>query len=285
MQPSHEIIIHPSKIPATITPHFPGEILTDFHWHEELEITAALDSNIEFTFQSHKVLLKENDVIIVNSGDIHRGMPLPNKAATAITLQIAPSFLKQHCTNFEQVRFSLDGKSDVRHEISDYMYELYYLSTDEPGKPYFEVKVTELVCHIIYLVLTQCQTLEQPSKYSSTVKYQQRYREIMNYITEHYTEPIQLSDIANFAHISKEHLSREFKKYVGEGFREHLTNVRISKSQSELTNTDIPLLDLALKHGFSDLRSYNRAFQKTFGMSPSQYRRNYRRNYSENNIG
>lgn len=114
-----------------------------------------------------------------------------------------------------------------------------------------------------------------PPRLSSS-KYQHRYKQIMEFVHLHYAEPLKLEDVANFSGLSKEYLSREFKSYVGEGFRDYLNNIRVSKAQYELINTDIPLTSLALKHGFPDLRSYNRSFIKYYKISPFQYRREHK---------
>ena len=105
----------------------------------------------------------------------------------------------------------------------------------------------------------------------------------MAYIQDHYNESLTLESVAAYAHLSKEHLSREFKKYVGEGFRTHLVNIRLSKAQADLIGTDMSLLDVALKHGFPDLRSYTTAFKESFGQSPKQYRRNYKIQHNQVN--
>lgn len=51
--------------------------------------------------------------------------------------------------------------------------------------------------------------------------------------------------------------------------------IGISKSLNDLLYTDMLLIDLFIKRGFTDLRSDNRAFKKIYETSPVQYRRKY----------
>lgn len=120
-QPFHEIIKHTKLIPASISPHKPGDATVGQHWHEELELTASLDSQINFECNSHKFILEENDVVIVNSMDFHRGIPVQGHENYAISLNISPDFLKLYCPNYDLIRFDLSGMIEVRKELSDYM--------------------------------------------------------------------------------------------------------------------------------------------------------------------
>ena len=99
--------------------------------------------------------------------------------------------------------------------------------------------------------------------------------EILKYIEANYTEPLTLADIASFSNISKHHLSREFKKYVGNGLKKHISKIRIKYSLNDLTTTDIPLIDIAINHGLNDERSYINAFKDIFGITPSKYRKDF----------
>ena len=97
----------------------------------------------------------------------------------------------------------------------------------------------------------------------------------MKFIEDNYAEPLTLDDISKFSNISKHHLSREFKKYVGDGFKQHVSKLRIQHSLSDLTTTDMVLIDIAVKHGFNDSRSYINAFKELFGITPSKYRKDF----------
>ncbi len=90
---------------------------------------------------------------------------------------------------------------------------------------------------------------------------------------DRYDEPITLELLAKELHISKEHLSREFRTYTGDSFRNHLVEIRLNNAHRDLLSSDLPLIDVAIKNGFSDLRSYNRAFKKYYHISPQQYRK------------
>ncbi len=163
------------------------------------------------------------------------------------------------------------------HTFIRKMKILDQLYREKEPKRYEELKVNALLFSIAYSLLANFQCAHSPEPKTATLKYRERYRSIVQYMQEHYNEPITLDDLARHANLSREYLSREFKQYIGEGFREHLSNIRIMKAQNDLLNSDLTLMEISIKHGFNDLRSYNRAFEKHFGVNPAQYRRNQKR--------
>ena len=48
-------------------------------------------------------------------------------------------------------------------------------------------------------------------------------------------------------------------------------SLRCEKARQLLLLTDLNLLDIALELGFSDIKYLNKAFEKQYGYSPSEY--------------
>lgn len=235
----HEIIVTPENIPAWIVIHNPGTPDIIPHWHESLELICSLDSRLEIHRNQEKIQINEYDVAVINSCQIHSVIPLKAYRNHGISITFGEDFLKKHSPDTEYPLFVLDGSEDIKKEIVHDMKKMYEIYCEPSEDIYANFQVNSLLFHIAYCLLRYF--LVSPSNYAKIPagKYQKRYLQIMNYIREHYAEPITLNDVAVFFNLSKEHLSREFKTYVGESFREYLSNTRISKAQYELLHTDI----------------------------------------------
>lgn len=96
---------------------------------------------------------------------------------------------------------------------------------------------------------------------------------ILDYIQQHYMEPINLSDVASHFHFNATYLSSLFSAHNDEGFSEYLNRVRIDKAAELLITTDLPISDISLKVGYSDHSYFTKVFKKLKGQSPSQYRK------------
>ncbi len=278
--PVHQIVVTQEHIPAHIALHDPS-VASGFntvpHWHETLELICSLDSKLDIRCDKKHFILDKHDVAIINRNQIHTVVPLTGFTHYGISITFGPEFEKKYCESSKYSYFELSGNEDKRKELISYIEKLNNISRSSESVPYQNLVINSLLFQISFILLTYFQrsnlALEGNKSKLSTLKYRTRFQEIMSYIQEHYAEPLTLDDLSAFAGLSKEHLSREFKKYIGEGFREHLARIRMTHAQSDLENTDIPLLELAIRHGFTDLRSYNHAFHKQYGMNPAQYRR------------
>lgn len=96
-----------------------------------------------------------------------------------------------------------------------------------------------------------------------------------DYIQQNYASSISLDSVAEAVGISATYLSRVFKEISGMGFNEYLTNVRLEESKRLLSDTKLPIHEVAVQVGYFDEKYYSKLFKKTFGIKPTEYRRLY----------
>lgn len=280
MEAFHEIVIPRENIPAVIMLHSPqgNNTACELHWHESVELLASLDSRLHIICGQNEFDLMENDIALVNSSQVHRIYPLEGHAIVSLSLRLDAKIF-QNYTGEKRCWFDLSLNEDARKEIGFCCRKLYELYAKEDHDSSVLLEANSLVFHIAYLLNTRLCTSSMKGSSSRLYsrKYEGRYHTILSYMEENYNKPITLDEIAGLVHLSREHLSREFSTYAGESFREHLTAIRLVKAQTDLLGSDLPLIDIAIAHGFSDLRAYNRAFRKYYGVSPAAYRQSHRR--------
>lgn len=96
---------------------------------------------------------------------------------------------------------------------------------------------------------------------------------LLEFIDEHYSEPISLSTLAKQFHFNPSYLSTYFSTHVGESFSEYLNKVRIKKSLELLEANELSISEISDKVGYSDHSYYCRVFKNMMGMSPSLYQK------------
>ncbi len=64
----------------------------------------------------------------------------------------------------------------------------------------------------------------------------------------------------------------------GTTFFDYLTLFRLEKALPQLTYTKKTVAEIAYDCGFSNLRSFNRAFKRHIALTPSEYRKNFKEN-------
>lgn len=97
-------------------------------------------------------------------------------------------------------------------------------------------------------------------------------RNLVIYINSNYSKEISLSGIAEGSHISKEHLSRMFKKETGVTITEYVATARLKKATELLTTTNLSISEISELVGYSDNNYFVKVFRKYYKMTPSQYR-------------
>ena len=92
------------------------------------------------------------------------------------------------------------------------------------------------------------------------------------YIHEHQTEELTLSQVAKAVNMSTCYFCKMFKKITGVNFTDYVSRVRIEKSKNLLLNPNLRISEIAFEIGFQSLTHFNRVFKKILGQSPTEYR-------------
>lgn len=97
------------------------------------------------------------------------------------------------------------------------------------------------------------------------------------YIRKNITSRLTLDEVANQVHLSKTYFAALFKEYMGVNFRDYVLEQKIEYAKKLLKETDITVANLSALLGYEEYRSFNRAFKKATGKSPSDYHHLYNR--------
>src|SRR5687767_5451138 len=87
-----------------------------------------------------------------------------------------------------------------------------------------------------------------------------------------YFEPLDVSDLARAAGLSRAHFSREFRRAFGETPHAYLLTRRLERAAALLRTTDRTVADICFSIGLQSVGSFTTSFTRTYGMSPNAYR-------------
>ncbi|MBL7839744.1 MAG: helix-turn-helix transcriptional regulator [Cyclobacteriaceae bacterium] len=94
------------------------------------------------------------------------------------------------------------------------------------------------------------------------------------FIDAHYSEAIDLDNIADEAYFSKFHFIRLFKSIYGKTPHQYLISVRVEQSKL-LLQKGLTVTQSCTEVGFESLTSFTALFKKYVRLSPSEYQRIY----------
>ncbi|MFD1954519.1 response regulator [Paenibacillus thailandensis] len=100
-------------------------------------------------------------------------------------------------------------------------------------------------------------------------------KKLLDYIKEHYAEPLSLTGVATHFHFNPSYLSNYFATHNKEGFSEYLNKIRVEKAAELLRTETASISEISGMVGYSDHSYFTKVFKKLTGLSPSLYRKQY----------
>ncbi|HEX3032934.1 MAG TPA: AraC family transcriptional regulator [Bacillota bacterium] len=100
----------------------------------------------------------------------------------------------------------------------------------------------------------------------------QRMNQALAYIEENLTNDIDIKVVARLACCSEYHFQRMFSFLAGVTLAEYIRRRRLTEAAFELNSSNLRIIDVAVKYGYSSPDSFTRAFQSLHGVTPSEAR-------------
>ncbi len=99
-----------------------------------------------------------------------------------------------------------------------------------------------------------------------------QFNSLLEYVSEHFCEPLQLKNLASRFYINVSYCSELFSDKLGMSFSKYLNKLRIEKSCALLRTTAMPIADIGMECGFSENANFTRVFKQMMDETPTQYR-------------
>lgn len=95
---------------------------------------------------------------------------------------------------------------------------------------------------------------------------------LLEYIREHFREPVDLVSASNAVGYSDSYASEKLRELTGMNFTEYLTYIRMKEAISLLDNTDLSVNEISYLVGYQDPSYFRRIFKKNMETTPSEFR-------------
>jgi len=96
----------------------------------------------------------------------------------------------------------------------------------------------------------------------------------IQYIEDNLTHDIDFKEVARSAFCSEYHFKRMFSFLAGITLSEYIRRRRLTLAAFELNHSNVRIIDIAIKYGYSSPDSFTRAFQNLHGITPSEAKNN-----------
>ncbi|MCT8388940.1 AraC family transcriptional regulator [Leuconostoc holzapfelii] len=245
------------------------------HWHEELELNLTVSGQLtDFLIDGQVFDTQTGDVLVINSGSVH-AIPIQKIGNEALTLFFNNEFLRTALPNISELVFAThpNAISQVEStELVDYLYAMHYTVRHDPTN---YLRITRLAYDILdELVMHFSNHDFGVNPHLIQAKDEKLYK-ILWYIKTNVHHGLTVSAIAAHFEVSTSYLSRYFKMKLQMTPLEYLQAIRLNKAYQYLMNTNKSISWISDMTGFGDVKSFERLFKTTYGLSPKKYRQQF----------
>lgn len=250
------------------------------HHHDFYELNFLITGDVVYTIEGKLYHLVPGDILLVSPRELHK-LQINTKSEDyeRYVLWINHKYLRRlssEKTNLLQC-FDMAGKGrhnqfrmnpDEQRGIFTMISWLYReMQEDLYGSDIMRENLLKQLLVAINRLAAGSETSEEDANRSNQV-----VSEIVDYIGEHYRDPLSLSQLAETFYVSKYYLSHEFNRQVGTGIHHYITKKRLLIARQFIAQGH-KLKDVWLECGFGDYTGFYRAFKSEYGMSPREYAR------------
>jgi len=243
------------------------------HYHDIHEILLMLGGKRHLFYGNTSYTLERGSLVVINPLDIH------------YTISSESDYYERYLLHFrlEKLSIILDD-TELNHlkemlkpcvlrlteeQITTLVEYLEHTKSIVRNNDVFAKKMLYSSIFLVLMYILSCtndvQTME--NSISPTIT------NALIHINTHFYRHITLDELSETARLSKFHFSRTFKEVMGLTVMEYLNNYRLSKAHNLLVNTSMTIEDIATETGFASAQNLRNAFCKTYGMSPSKFRK------------
>ena len=245
------------------------------NWHTDYELLLVRKGSVEVCAGGSCAHLDEDDLILINPNEGHASLGL-GQENTAMVIHVAPAFFKPYFAGPEHVQLLARSDAATRNDpafvemrrcLAEMM--LLHLHGDAVSLLRSDAALYRLMATIACTAIpeqTAAPTYRLDGRGSAAID------RLVQYVENHYRERITLSDLARTTGYNANYISQLFREKLGINFSRYLTRVRLAAATIALSSGSERISDIAAEYGFSDLKSFNAAFRKTFNKTPAEYR-------------
>lgn len=237
------------------------------HLHRELELVFYLGGRTVVQVGTVRYELEAGDILLTFPNQIHNYETLEEER---FRLFLVKPELMPELTQVFNLAVPLSAVVKGRAEepaLRTLWQSLAEVCALPDNAPYRKPKLHGYLLALFSEILCSMTLTGLPAEDSDAL------RAIVGFCSRHYNKDLSLTMLEENLHLNKYYISHLLSGKLGLRFNDYINSLRISEACRCLLNTDESITDISSHVGFNTLRTFNRAFIKQLGISPSRYRK------------
>jgi len=234
------------------------------HVHDVVEIICLQEGSVEMTIGGSDLLLSAGDIGVAFPNTPHSYNRV-SEGARGLTVIFSPDAIAEFCQTFRTMQpvQPLLPAAERDPALEPIIRGFQSVVSKDPDSP---LKLGYLHLFLSYLLNCMPVTEGRRNPHNSLAFH------VLQYISEHFTEPLTLESTAHALGVSRIHLSHIFSQQLHINFRQYINTLRIDRARTLLQNPSYSISQIAYLCGYGNQRTFHRAFLAQCGMPPNQFR-------------
>lgn len=230
-------------------------------------------------YAPHYIVVEEEQAELIccefSERFINEALMNENRSGLFDFAYLEPFFLSENLIQ-TTYRVSAESAPQIERLFVDLLYEF------EHQRKYSPLFIKANLLKLLAVIASEYEHRISEEQNELLSHYHDAIDRALSYLEEHYAEKLYLEDVCRISLMSHSTFSYIFKQVTGQTFSEYIMNLRLTNACKLLRESDLSILEICTRCGFSDSNYFSRAFKKQFGIPPSYYRRELRATLDNN---
>lgn len=267
------IPIYEYRTPHISAWHDTKSFSAQIHQHEHIEFVYLNHGKIILDTVSNKFEMKDGDFAVIFPYSLH-GYKTDSKLDYFICIcpidgigGFRDTLMQKHVSN------PIISASELHPDVKNIVYELSEISMNSNQNLSDEDDLlVDALCHLLI-----ARTIPKLNLTTNTPGFESSFLvRVVKYMSENYMHPITIEKMATELRTNRFTLSRIFNEQLHISFPQYINSLRVENAKKLLSLTNERIIDISMECGYDNLRTFNRVFHQSTGLSPRQYRFDHR---------
>lgn len=252
----------------------------NYHYHDFHKILILLSGDVTYCIEGRTYDLRPNDIVLVNAGEVHKPVINSDTPYERIIIYVSPDYLNEYREEGNDLtlclRQALTEQSHVLRLQSSRSGRLGSTIRELDRSLQDEDYANELYHRTLFLefmIQLNRAALHNHIEFIDDSTSNEKILSVLAYLNEHLTEDISIDDLSSRFFVSRYYLMHTFKEQTGYTIGSYLSTKRLILAR-ELIASGKSITDVCYACGFRNYSTFSRAYKKSFGESPRDYRQN-----------
>ena len=241
------------------------------HIHQLLELVYIIDGEMLIKTRGKRIIAKKGDIILIHPYQPHGYYTANDHTVKLWILLFSNAFIMDIIKNEISYKDYQNAVFTPSNELKIFIESKMF----DTNENLVELKQNEILSlkALLYPIFDEY-TKKVPVVVVTNKNFSSLINASLNFLQNNFFKDITIDDCASSIGYSKSHISHSLSQTLGATFIELRNQFRLDYAKTLLLNNDMSVFRVGLECGFNCERSFERAFKKSIGITPKEYREN-----------